>query len=80
MPFQSFEEALKICLTAENGSPAQDEALVYCMEHAPEDLKEMLKDRFVEFHAGTTHEHAHEQGRNCRCGGEKKPHLSDFIK
>ena len=82
MTFQSFEEALKICLTAENGTKEQDEALLYCMEHAPDDLKEMLRKRFEEFHLGNgSCEHHHEHGDGCACGGHgKKPGLSDFIK
>jgi hypothetical protein len=86
MPFQSFAEALKICLTAEPGSREQDEALIYCMEHAPDDLKEILKTRFVEFHTGDRHEHkiehreAHEHGDSCGCGGNRKPKFSDFIR
>jgi hypothetical protein len=84
MPFQSFAEALKICLTAEKGSREQDEALIYCMEHAPDDLKEMLAARFVDFHAGGGHtdEHGekHEHGESCGCGGRKKPPFSDFIR
>lgn len=80
MTFQSFEEALKICLTAENGSPEQDEALVYCMEHAPGDLKAMLQDKFMEFHTGK-HDHDHDHGEGCGCGAHRqKPSVSDFIK
>jgi hypothetical protein len=81
MIFQSFEEALHVCLTAENGSPEQDEALVYCMEHAPTDLKEMLKARFVEFHSGRQSTHDHKHGEGCGCGDRRrKPSVSDFIK
>ena len=52
MEFESFEQALKVCLTAEKGSREQDAALVYCLENAPPEFKKMLEDRFLEFHKG----------------------------
>ncbi|MEJ2031918.1 MAG: hypothetical protein P8Y63_02520 [Deltaproteobacteria bacterium] len=79
MIFQSFEDALKICLTAENGSPEQDAALVYCMEHAPDDLKELLRQKFIEFHEGKQG-NLHNHGEGCGCGSSRKKSLSDFIK
>lgn len=79
MNFQSFEEALKVCVTAEKGSPEQDEALIYCMENAPADLKEMIKKRFVEFHTGKLNDHNH--GEGCGCDSHPgKPSPSDFIR
>jgi hypothetical protein len=89
MSFQSFAEALKICLGSESGSREQDEALVYCMEHAPDDLKEILKARFVEFHTGGAHGQAgvektpdrhQESASACNCSGHRKPKLTDFIR
>ncbi|MDA8163960.1 MAG: hypothetical protein M0017_02850 [Desulfobacteraceae bacterium] len=81
MIFRSFEEALHICLTAESGSPEQDEALVYCMEHAPGDLKELLRQEFVHFHTGAPAAPGHEHGNGCGCSDhQRKPSLSDFIK
>jgi hypothetical protein len=82
MTYQSFEEALKICLTAEDGSPAQNEALLYCVANAPDDLKEMLQARFGEL-AAAKHDQGGEEkhDKNCGCkGGGKKPNLTDHIK
>ncbi|MCK5232083.1 MAG: hypothetical protein KAR13_17560 [Desulfobulbaceae bacterium] len=58
MKFESFEQALQVCLTSENGSAEQDAALVYCMEHAPLELKKMLEERYLQHH---TH------GPDCGC-------------
>jgi len=57
MKFESFEQALKVCLTAEEGSEEQNTALVYCMENAPTELKQMLEERFLQFHR-----------KDCGCG------------
>lgn len=57
MKFESFEQALKVCLTAKQGSEEQNTALVYCMENAPADLKRMLEERFLRFHQ-----------QDCGCG------------
>lgn len=57
MDFSSFEEALKICLEAEEGSSEQVEAMLYCLEHAPPELQEMLQGKFSQPH-----------GDNCGCG------------
>lgn len=46
MKFESFEQALKICLTAEEKSPEQVEAMIFCLENAPPDLQEILAKRF----------------------------------
>ena len=43
MTFDSFEQALHICMTAEQGSKEQDEAVLYCLEYAPADLKDKLR-------------------------------------
>jgi len=63
MEFTSFEEALKICLEAEDGSETQDEALVYCIEHAPPTLKEMLRVQFREH----LERKKHNEGCGCGC-------------
>jgi len=61
MEFNTFEEALQICVTSENGSPEQDAALRYCLEHAPQDLRQMLMDHYHKLHGG--------HGDGCACGG-----------
>lgn len=45
MEFTSFEEALQLCVVLEDGSPEQREAMIYCIEHAPTDLRTMLIKR-----------------------------------
>ena len=62
MEFASFEEALKICLESADGSETQDEALLYCIEHAPEDLKEMLRAQFK------AHLERKKHAGDCGCG------------
>ena len=62
MEFTSFEEALNICLESEDGSEEQDAALLYCIEHAPPKLKEMLRNQFREHLARKKH------AENCGCG------------
>ncbi len=47
MEFQSFEEALAVCVSAAEGSDEQQAALVYCLEHAPADLREKIKEQFL---------------------------------
>jgi hypothetical protein len=79
MTFQSFEQALEICLIAENGSREQDEALAYCMEHAPDDLKEMLQARFVDFHVGGKKHAPGQHGADCGCS-RGKPGPADFLR
>ena len=64
MKFDSFEHALHICMTAEPGSEEQNAALVYCLEHAPADLKDKLKDGLVNFHKEQKEKH----GDGCGCG------------
>jgi hypothetical protein len=49
MEFESFEQALQICVTAEQGSEEQDLALIYCIEHAPADLKDKIKEGLANF-------------------------------
>ena len=58
MEFESFEHALEVCMTAEDGSPEQDAALLYCLEKAPPELREKLEE---------LHEKKH--GHGCGCGG-----------
>ncbi len=66
MEFTSFEEALQICMQAENGSPKQQAALEYCLQHAPVDLRQMLAKR-LDLRAD---EKNHEHGCGCGCGKE----------
>ena len=64
MEFDSFEKALHVCMTAEPGSEEQDAALVYCLEHAPADLKDKIKEGLVNFHKAKMTQH----GGSCGCG------------
>ena len=45
MEFESFEQALHSCMTLEDGSSEQKEAMIYCLKHAPADLRAMLGKR-----------------------------------
>ncbi|MEW6426850.1 MAG: hypothetical protein AB1568_02320 [Thermodesulfobacteriota bacterium] len=63
MEFESFEQAFKICLESEDGSERQLEAMVYCLEHAPQELRDLLRQRHQE-HLAARHQH-HE---GCGCG------------
>jgi hypothetical protein len=49
------------------------------MEHAPDDLKELLRQKFIEFHEGKQG-NLHNHGEGCGCGSSRKKSLSDFIK
>lgn len=60
MEFESFEQALKVCLEAENDSEEQEAAMCYCIEHAPPELKEQIKEQFL----AAKKAHA----SNCSCG------------
>ncbi len=42
MEFKSFEEALQICVTAEEGSEIQNRAAAYALKHAPPELADKL--------------------------------------
>jgi hypothetical protein len=57
MEFESFEQALETCLNAEERSPEQVAAMVYCLENAPPELKAMFQERFKDPH-----------GHDCSCG------------
>lgn len=61
MQFKSFEQALKACMTAEEGSAEQDAAIIYCLENAPPDLKKMLEEKYHKYSA-----HNHECGCGCK--------------
>lgn len=63
MEFASFEEALKICLESEDGSEEQDSALLYCIEHAPPKLKELLRTQFKSY----LERKKHAEGCGCGC-------------
>ena len=47
MEFESFEQALHSCMTLEDGSSEQKEAMIYCLKHAPADLRTMLGKRLM---------------------------------
>ena len=47
MKFESFEQALQLCMTLEDGSVEQKEAIIYCIENAPSDLRAMLGKRLL---------------------------------
>ncbi|MDH5298522.1 MAG: hypothetical protein OEV91_05845 [Desulfobulbaceae bacterium] len=70
MEFQSFEEALAVCANAKEGSEEQEAAMLYCLEHAPADLREMIKKQFLAAKAGRTTDAGcdHEHHGNCGCG------------
>ena len=68
MEFTSFEEALAVCINTKDGSTEQEEAMCYCIEHAPPAVKEEIKQQFLaakEARAlgGCNHNHS-----NCNCG------------
>ena len=63
MEYESFEKALEICMQAEEGSEAQLEALFYCLDNAPPELKEMLQEQH------RRHQH---QGGDCSCGSKEE--------
>lgn len=58
MEFTSFEEALEICIASPDGSPEQDAALLFCLEHAPPSLKQKMGEEFLRF----------KNRKNCGCG------------
>ena len=47
MEFNSFEQALTVCLEAEDGSELQEAAMFYCIDNAPAHLKEQIKAQFL---------------------------------
>jgi hypothetical protein len=64
MEFESFEQALQVCMQAADGSDEQKKAMVFCLEHAPADLRAMLEKRLK-----ITGDHQH--GDGCECGGQE---------
>lgn len=62
MNFDSFAQALHICMTATPGSDEQEAALVYCLENAPPELKDKIADGLANFHKGR------KQSSGCGCG------------
>lgn len=63
MKFESFEHALQVCMTTEEGSPEQLEAMNYCLKHAPADLRAMLEKRL----SSDPDDSGHGGGCNCGC-------------
>jgi hypothetical protein len=57
MKFESFEQALEICLNAEERSPEQVAAMLFCLENAPPELRAMFQERFKDLHR-----------EDCSCG------------
>ena len=47
MEFESFEQALTVCIEAEDGSEQQAAAMFYCIDNAPPHLKEEIKEQFL---------------------------------
>jgi len=66
MEFTSFEEALRACVAAADGSPEQEAGLAHCLQYAPPELRSLLARRLAS-RSGQT-EHGGECG--CGCGGE----------
>lgn len=62
MEFTSFEEALRLCMTAADGSPEQAAALAHCLENAPPDLRLLLARRLTDPAGHDKHQH------DCGCG------------
>ncbi|OGQ86224.1 MAG: hypothetical protein A2512_07565 [Deltaproteobacteria bacterium RIFOXYD12_FULL_56_24] len=60
MDFDSFEQALHICMTATPGSDEQEAALIYCLDNAPPELKNKIADALAHFHQ--------KQSSGCGCG------------
>lgn len=66
MELASFEEALRICLSAADGSPEQEAALAHCLLTAPPELRLMLTQRLG---LAVDHEgHGHDHQCGCGCG------------
>lgn len=59
MEFESFEQALTICIEEEEGSELQEAAMFYCIDNAPPALKEQIKEQFLA---------AKKEQSSCGCG------------
>ena len=68
MEFSSFEQALAFCVNAEDGSTEQEEAMGYCIEHAPADLKEEIKRQFTAAKEARALGHCSHDNGSCSCG------------
>ena len=64
MHFDSFEQALQVCVTASPGSDEQEAALIYCLDNAPPELKDKIADGLANFHQQKKPGHDH----GCGCG------------
>jgi len=62
MEFESFEQALHLCITTTPGSDEHEAALIYCLENAPPELKDKITDGLAQFHQKDA------QGSGCGCG------------
>ena len=61
MQFESFEQALLVCMQASDNSEEQKAAMTFCLEHAPADLRSMLEKRLKAAEE-------HQQSCGCGCG------------
>ena len=61
MEFNSFEHALQVCMQSDDDSDEQKKAMVFCLEHAPVDLRAMLEKRLKISDKP-------EPGADCGCG------------
>ena len=66
--FSSFDDALEVCLTAEEGSEEQDRAIIYCLDNAPDDLREKLHDMLIR-----------KKEKQCGCGCQQKEKLGFIL-
>lgn len=66
MNFDSFEQALHICMTAAPGSDEQEAALIHCLDNAPPELKDKIAAALANFHkqqgsgGKSNHDHSHD--------------------
>lgn len=68
--FVSFEHALAVCMDPEAPSEDQDQALLYCLQFAPPELKAMLEQRIPNFKQAQADSHEH--GCGCGCNHDHK--------
>lgn len=68
MHFDSFEQALHVCVTASPGSDEQEAALIYCLDNAPPGLKDKIAEGLAKFHGQGKPGHDHGCGCGCNHG------------
>ena len=69
MHFDSFDQALQVCLNAAPESDEQEAALIYCLENAPPELKEKIAHALTSFHGARQNGHH----GDCGCGCHHTP-------